>query len=148
MTDIVERLRDCSHVSRAVLEAADEIERLRNALTYSVERLGSRFNELRAMKLEHAEILQAHTALVARLHDVTTQLEAERAAHEDQMVSAMHEIDMLRSERDEERARIAGAPVGTARFDAHEWLTLDDADLDESSDGQRFALVVLDKVTP
>jgi hypothetical protein len=28
---------------------------------------------------EYAEILQAHTALVARLHDVTTMLEAERA---------------------------------------------------------------------
>jgi chromosome segregation ATPase len=97
------------------------------------------------LRRDNAEILQAHTALVARLHDVTTQLEAERAAHEDQMVSAMHEIDMLRSERDEERARIAGAPVGTARFDAHEWLTLDDADLDESCDGQRFALVKLDK---
>jgi hypothetical protein len=70
------------------------------------------------LRRDNAEILQAHTALVARLHDVTTMLEAYRA-------------------------RMAGAPVGTARFDAHEWLTLDDADLDESCDGQRFALVVL-----
>jgi hypothetical protein len=31
------------------------------------------------LRRDNAEILQAHTALVARLHDVTTMLEAERA---------------------------------------------------------------------
>jgi hypothetical protein len=62
MTDIVERLRYSDRPPYAddsmLVEAAAEIERLRT---------------------EHAELLQAHTALVARLHDVTTMLEAERA---------------------------------------------------------------------
>jgi hypothetical protein len=108
MDDIVETLR------RIAVKIAN------NGSGGWAETCGKAADEIERLRTEHDEILQAHTALVARLHDVTTMLEAERA-------------------------RIAGAPVGTARFDAHEWLTLDDADLDESCDGQRFALVKLDK---
>jgi hypothetical protein len=79
---------------------------------------------------QHAEILQAHTPLVARLHDVTTMLEAERA-------------------------RIAGAVVvdNFRRYShSHEYLEMSGTDETQVTDGnlwgKRVALVVLDKVTP
>jgi hypothetical protein len=77
--------------------------------------------EIGRLRTQHAEILQAHTALVVRLHDVTTMLEAKRA-------------------------RIEGAPVGIvdAEMVVPEGFRLYPEDLWD----KRVALVVLDKVTP
>jgi hypothetical protein len=55
MTDIVERLRAYKAEAEVVIA------------------------RMRTERTEHAEILQAHTALIIRLHEVTTMLEAERA---------------------------------------------------------------------
>jgi hypothetical protein len=73
------------------------------------------------LRRDNDEILQAHTALVERLHDVTTMLEAERA-------------------------RIEGAPVGIvdAEMVVPDGFRLYPEDLWD----KRVALVVLDKVTP
>jgi hypothetical protein len=77
MTDIVERLRYSTRPPYAddsmLVEAADEIERLRRAVDAGIKA------GWHALRTERGELLQAHTALVARLHDVTTTLEAERA---------------------------------------------------------------------
>jgi predicted DNA-binding protein YlxM (UPF0122 family) len=77
MTDIVERLRAMSRYEHDDLsigdEAADEIERLRRAVDAGIKA------GWHALRTERGELLQAHTALVARLYDVTTMLEAERA---------------------------------------------------------------------
>jgi hypothetical protein len=77
MTDIVERLRYSTRPPYAddsmLVEAADEIERLRRAVDAGIKA------GWHALRTERGELLQAHTALVARLHDVTTMLEAERA---------------------------------------------------------------------
>jgi hypothetical protein len=56
-----------------LVEAADEIERLRRAVDAGIEA------GWHALRNERDELLQAHTALVGRLHDVTAMLEAERA---------------------------------------------------------------------
>jgi hypothetical protein len=77
MTDIVERLRYSTRPPYAddsmLVEAADEIERLRRAVDAGIKA------GWHALRTERGELLQAHTALVARLHDVTTMLEVERA---------------------------------------------------------------------
>jgi Lar family restriction alleviation protein len=78
---------------------------------------------VRALLGQHAEVLAAHTALVERLHDVTTMLEAERA-------------------------RIAGAPVSTTRCrfendEDGEVFLPSCFDLPRDFFGKRVALVVL-----
>jgi hypothetical protein len=90
MTDIVERLREMEadglaartqaeytaageKLIRAMPELIEEIERLRRAVDDNIEA------GWHALRNERDELLQAHTALVGRLHDVTAMLEAERA---------------------------------------------------------------------
>jgi hypothetical protein len=111
MTDIVERLR--------VMVAAGLAARTQSEYTAAGEKLiramPELIDEIGRLRTEHDETLQAHTALVARLHDVTTTLEAERA-------------------------RIAGAPtitpVGDKYGGAHVFWPM-------SLLGKRVALVVL-----
>jgi hypothetical protein len=82
-------------------------------------------DKLEALTHQRDELLQAHTALVARLHDVTTMLEAERA-------------------------RIEGAPKGkVASFSGTgSWHVIkeDVSVIVAPMKDQRVALVVLDKV--
>jgi hypothetical protein len=112
MTDIVDRLRSRYRISSIDDEAADEIERLRRAVDAGIEA------GWHALRTERDELLQAHTALVARLHDVTTMLEAERA-------------------------RIAGAPTTTLEWcDFNRGLWINE-NTEDAFTGKRVALVVL-----
>jgi hypothetical protein len=80
-------------------------------------------DEIEHLRAKRDGLLQAHTALVTRLHDVTTMLEAERA-------------------------RIAGAPVSTTRCrfendEDGEVFLPSCFDLPRDFFGKRVALVVL-----
>jgi hypothetical protein len=79
-------------------------------------------DEIEHLRAKRDGLLQAHTALVTRLHDVTTMLEAERA-------------------------RIAGAPTTTLEWcDFNRGLWINE-NTEDAFTGKRVALVVLDEVT-
>jgi hypothetical protein len=70
MTDIVERLREMVAAGLAARTQAEYTaagEKLIRAMPELIAEIGR-------LRTERAEILQAHTALVARLHDVTTRM--------------------------------------------------------------------------
>jgi hypothetical protein len=81
-------------------------------------------DEIEHLRAKRDGLLQAHTALVARLHDVTAMLEAERA-------------------------RIAGAPV-VKRNQLRSGIVPGDYAVpwDWNPEGKRVALVVLNEVLP
>jgi acetyl-CoA carboxylase carboxyltransferase component len=112
--EITDEMVDAGLAARTQAEYTAAGEKLIRAMPELIDEIGR-------LRTERDEILQAHTALVARLHDVTTMLEAERA-------------------------RIAGAPVGIvdAEMVVPDGFRLYPEDLWD----KRVALVVLDKVTP
>jgi hypothetical protein len=153
MTDIVERLRayaDSYNWSRAgllphcVLEAADEIERLTKVQAAAIQ---WRF-QIAELETENAEILQAHTALVERLHDVTTMLEGERAenARLNAWIIEYHKEMRAAFKRDNTRAdkAIANAPVAEVRCRDAIWILCPKAGDMDAVIGKRVALVVVE----
>jgi hypothetical protein len=114
MTDIVERLREMVAAGLAARTQAEYTaagEKLIRAMPELIAEIGR-------LRTERAEILQAHTALVARLHDVTTMLEAERA-------------------------RMAGAPVVRPYVRGVTDSCVIDEEINREFAGKRVALVVL-----